>query len=531
MSNKKNNQNDQLEINYFNDYMSASSSPSFHQYMFSPMMLNLALKELNMNTAELSLEQLEKMIKRPHENEQTLRKFAMHLYDTTTLFKRMCHMWADILTFDFYPKPYKEDGSPITLKEMKSKEFEADYQEMIKFFHMFNVKKEFSKVGFQCVLFDTYFTSLREYQGKYYLQELPSDYCMIDAESIFGYLFSFDLSYFMSGGVSTSAYHPKLRSAYSEALKNKYSSNEYKVGLPNRRNGKWIQWNQMSPDDAWVFKFNRTFPGSVPPMIGEFSDYAKIPHYKDIQDIINELQSYKVIFGTVPLLKNNKGGNAADNFAISATELGKFSNSIKQSLKNIDFKAAPMDNFQSFGFDKSANTRTITEEEFKTLLLQSGVSDAALSPETMNMASSSIYKAVSSKFIENALYPQCSDFCEYHINKRTSKYKWKIEFLGNIFDKDERSKQADKSLEQGFFTGKVLADKGLDFTTINNEINLMEFLGFPYGNTLKPIKTASTMSSQEKDNLGGRPKLDENEKSDSAEVTDTYGSNEEKKMK
>jgi hypothetical protein len=336
---------------YFTEYMSASA-PSFQNYMFSPFMLNTALKAVNMNTADLSIEQLEQMIKRPHDNEQTLRKFSMHLYNTATIYKRMAHMWADTLTFDFYPKPYKEDGSPITLQEMQSDEFKKDYQEMVKFFHMFNVKKEFSKVALQNVLFDAYFTSLREYDGRYYLQELPSEHCIIDAESIYGYLFSFDLSYFMNGGVSSSGYHPKLRTAYSDALKSKQTSNEYKIGLPNNRNGKWVQWTQMHPDDAWVFKFHNAFPASVSPLVGEFTDYAKIPNNKEIQNVINELQAYKVIFGTVPMLKNNKSANAADNFAVSATELGKFATAIRDSLKNVDMKASPLEDVKSFGFEK-----------------------------------------------------------------------------------------------------------------------------------------------------------------------------------
>lgn len=489
-------------------------------------MLNTALKAVNMNTADLSIEQLEQMIKRPHDNEQTLRKFSMHLYNTATIYKRMAHMWADTLTFDFFPKPYKEDGSTITLQEMQSDEFKQDYQEMVKFFQMFNVKKEFSKVALQNVLFDAYFTSLREYNGRYYLQELPSEYCIIDAESVYGYLFSFDLSYFMSGGVSSSGYHPKLRSAYSNALKSKQSSNEYKIGLPNNRNGKWVQWTQMSPDDSWVFKFHNAFPASVPPLVGEFTDYAKIPHNKELQDKINELQAYKVIFGTVPMLKNNKSGNSADNFAISATELGKFASAIKQSLKNVDMKASPLEDVKSFGFEKSSNTKTVTEEEFKNLLLQSGASDAAFSPESMNMASSAIYKAVSSNFISSAIYPQCSEFCEYHINRKTNTYKFKIEFLGNIFDKEERKKLSNDDMEKGIITPRLFANRGIDITTVNNEINLMEALGFPYGGMMRPILTASTTSSSDKlNNLGGRQELDEDELSDSGEITRDYGSN------
>jgi len=92
-----------------------------------------------------------------------------------------------------------------------SKDYKEDYAELTKFFNNFKAKEEFSKVLWNLCMYDTYFTSYREFDGHIYLQELPHSHCMIDADSYLGYLFSFDMSYFMNSGVDINAYSPTVR--------------------------------------------------------------------------------------------------------------------------------------------------------------------------------------------------------------------------------------------------------------------------------------------------------------------------------
>lgn len=82
---------------------------------------------------------------------------------------------------------------------------------MTNFFNCFDVKREFRKVLFNILLYDTYYTSVRTYDDHIYLQELPSKHCIIDSTSYLGYLFSFDLSYFTNSGVDINGYSPALR--------------------------------------------------------------------------------------------------------------------------------------------------------------------------------------------------------------------------------------------------------------------------------------------------------------------------------
>ena len=245
-------------------------------------------------------------------------------------------------------------------------------------------------------------------------------------------------------------------------------------------------------------------------------DYSKIDKYKELEDIKKELETYKVVFATVPRLTNNKTGNKADDFAISATELGKFVATVKETLGKIDFKAAPLENFKAFDFSPSANEANLLNTELKNIMLQSGTTDALSMTQTVNMASVGIYKLFNSSIISD-LYGQFSNFCEYHINKKCKKFKWKIKFEGTIFDKEDRVKQSNTDMQNGIITSRIFTSRGIQITDSQNMINMMYAMGYP--DNLKPIQTASTMSNNEKSEPQGRNRKDESELSDSGAAT------------
>lgn len=509
------------DLSYCTEFLKAYNTQSYsgQNYMLSPHLLNSTLKSLNMDGYNFSTEQIRKMVMSPHNFEQELRKLSYFYYNAISIYRRTIEYRSILLDFDWEPTPYKLDGKPISQSDIKSYAFKKDFAEMSKFFNNFDVKQEFSKVLFNILLYDTYYTSTREYDGHIYLQELPSTHCMIDANSYLGYLFSFDLSYFMNSGVDINAYSPSLRKKYGEVLRLK--QNTYNPNLP-QRNGSWVYWYGMLPDDAWVFKFNNNFAGSVPPLLDMLIDYSKIDKFKELEDIKKQLEAYKVIFATVPRLTNNRSGNKTDDFAISSTELGKFVAAVKQTLGiGVDFKAAPLEDFKAFDFSPSSSEANLLETELNNMLKQSATSDAILTGGT-SVSSNNIYKLVSSEIVKS-VYPQFENYCEYQINKRTSRYKFKIKFVGTIFDREDRRKAANEDMERGIITPAIFSSRGIQMTDASNTLNMMYGLQFP--EMFKPIKTASTMSSDEK-NYSGREKLSDNELSDSGEQTRNIGANE-----
>ena len=508
------------DISYCSDFLKAYNSQSFsgQNYLLSPQLLNATLKNVNMDGYNFSTDQIRKMVMSPHNFEQELRKLSYHYFNYISIYKRNIEYKSTILDFDWEPIPYTLDGKPITQSDITSNAFKRDYAEMTKFFNCFNVKQEFSKALFNMLLYDTYFVSTREFEGHKYLQELPSTHCMIDANSYLGYLFSFDLSYFTNSGVDINAYSPALRKKYSEVLKLKKST--YNPNLP-QRNGSWVYWHPMIPDDAWVFKFNNNFAGSVPPLLDMLIDYSKIDKFKELEEAKKQLEAYKVIFATVPRLTNNKSANKVDDFAISSTELGKFVAAVKQTLgSGVDFKAAPLEDFKAFDFSPSASENDLLETEITNMLRESGTSDAIVTGGS-SVSSNNIYKLVTSEIVKS-VYPQFANYCEYQINKNTKKYKFKIKFVGTIFDREDRRKAANEDMERGIITPAIFSSRGIQMTDATNISNMMYGLGYP--DLFRPIKTASTMSSDEK-SVGGRPQSDDNNLTDSGEQTRNIGAN------
>lgn len=523
MEHNNNHSNADINTSYFSEYTQAyiKQAQSGYNLLLSPQLLNTALKNINMDGQSFSYDEIEKMVMNPHNFESELRRLSLYYYRTVSIYKQLINYQKILLDFDWEPIPYIKDGKAISLADMNSNAFKRDYAIMKKFFDQFNVKHEFKKVLFNALLYDTYYTYLREYDGHLYLQEMPSDYCMIDADSYLGYLYSLDFSYFMQSGVDINAYASELRIKYSELLELKES--QYNPNLPDR-NGKWVYWYPMHPDNAWVFKYNNGFAGSVPPIVDMLLDYTKLDKYKELEETKKELEAYKVIFATVPRLTNNKSANQADNFAISAPELGKFVNAVKSTLK-VDFKAAPLQDFKAFDFSPSGAEKDLLETELRNMMTQSGLSDSITNPSSMNVSSSNIYKTVTSQMVAS-MYPQFEKFCEYHINKNTKKYKFKIKFVGTIFDREERRKNADADMEKGIITPAIFSSRGIQVTDATNVMNMMYSIGIP--EMFRPIKTASTMSSAEKESVG-RPAKSESELTDSGAQTVNIGANIDKK--
>lgn len=106
---------------------------SGENYMLTPQLLNFTLKDVNMNSASFSYEEIQRMVMAPHEFEQELRKLSYYFYNTVSIYKRYIQFLNSILVFDWEPIPYLPNGKPISATDFSSKTFKADYAVMSKF--------------------------------------------------------------------------------------------------------------------------------------------------------------------------------------------------------------------------------------------------------------------------------------------------------------------------------------------------------------------------------------------------------------
>jgi hypothetical protein len=65
---------------------------------------------------------------------------------------------------------------------------------------------------------DAKFMYLVEDENSIGFQEMPSDYCLIDAHTIYGWLYSFDLNYFSQQGVDINEFPPEFKEYYANYI-------------------------------------------------------------------------------------------------------------------------------------------------------------------------------------------------------------------------------------------------------------------------------------------------------------------------
>ena len=493
-------------------------------FVMPPQILNEALKNVNMEVAGVPFCELQKMIMRPHYFEHDLRDVSFNLFNRVELYKNMVALWSSILTFDYEPTPFLKDGSPVTMDDLTSAAYQRDLKIVKRFFDSFNVKKEFEKALWNMIMYDTYYVSIRtdtsEGSQRIWLQEMPADYSIIDAQSYMGYLYSFDVSYFIQAGTNIDSYDDKFKKAFRTASKLLESNTNYQPNYPKRK-GQWVYWTALLPYEAWVFKFNDQFAGSIPPLLGMMIDCAKEGKYKALEDAKKELEAYKVIVATVPRLTNNRGGNRTDNFALSAEQLGEYIRVFKNSLRDgVDFKAAPLEDFELLDFSPRAADKDLLEQAIKNTMTL-GMTTSALSlTENINVASANLYKSIHGARLSK-LYRQFEEFSAYQINIRTKKYKFKFKFLGTIWDKEERIKQSNEDMNHGLITPSVFSARGIPYTDALTQMNMMYAMGMP--DILRPVQNSTQMSA--KSDTNGRPQKSESELSDSGANTRTTDAN------
>ncbi|MFA5602962.1 MAG: hypothetical protein WDA21_04490 [Bacilli bacterium] len=508
---------------YYMAYAKAflQNSNNMWSYLLDPQISNQILKSINMNPVVRSRDEVLKLIADPKNNEQALRRLAEYFYDTNMSYKTLVHYLSNILTFDYIIVPIGN----VPEEEKKNKEFLKDLNKAFDFFDKFDHMFEFRKALRAMVKEDVKYTYIRESGNVISLQEMPSDYCVIDKQSIEGdYLYSFNMMYFMNMGVDISGFASEFRKYLSEFYKARQDSTyrPYKMRIENH-NGRHMYWQQMDKNKSYVFKFHDDLAGCLPLYLGLFPDLAESDSYKRMQKIKMYLETVKFIFGTIPMNKETKsGGNIRDAFAISPKVMGEFAEAVTNTLpEGAFFKNVPAEDLKIFDFNNTESKKDIMERYMKTLYQQAGVDQSLFNSEKPNASTMKASTRIDTSFIE-AAYSQFNRFCSMQINQRTKKYKFKVIFNGTIFDQEERKKEAREDAQSGILSQRLAASHGLNIRQFIADLDLVESLDLR--SRLKPIQTSSTISSKE----SGRPETD-NPDNENTELGKDAGSNDNKK--
>jgi hypothetical protein len=520
-----------IEKNAYPDYYEEFASTSIRSYnLFDPFTRNSALKLKNSNPKILTRENTEKAVYNPNENEQNLIRLSEHFYNTQFMYKRLIEYFAGLLTLNWYPTPKLLKTSKDTSKNATQTQYLKDFNDMMDWFDKFNHKQEFESCLLKIMKQDVIFVYVRENSKHIVLQEMPTEYCKITRDSPYGYLYSFDLTYFEQSGVNINQYAREFKKYYNDYRNLKSGDNKKaskittKIRPEMRSNGTYAYWVDIPEGKGWVFKFNNDIATILPPLMGLFLDAVDIDQYKELQMDKTKLEISMIIMGTIPLKKDVKGSAQTNDFAISATEIAHFNKAVQSLLpQNIEFRSTPLDNLKSFQFQTSPTKDNIVGNQISNYYKNAGVSQGAFGGGDPNAIESKAGQKIDVAFVV-CMYRQFENFCQYYIDRITSTFKFKVNFMGNIYSEDEDKETYKSAMVSGLILPQLAAAYGMNLRELSLSKNMMEIIGLGV-DSFVPIKTSSTLGNKDEDN---KPQKNIEDLTESGVKTRTTGSNIEK---
>ena len=408
-----------------------------HSNIFTPSLLNQNLINLNNNPETPNYDKLVKALESAKSNGEKLRGFQEWMELAEITFKRLLEYYANILSFDLsYTCINVKDK-----KEFGTAKYKKDKQKVEDFLTHFNYKKEFLKTVRQMMRTETAFYWLRNNgdinKPEYTLQLMPQRYCLITGAWEKGFLYDFDMNYFLQPGVDINGYDPVFKEFMATMYggggvhKNYNPSNSF-----NQRNGMFAYWTQTSPiymhnnlpSGAWVFKLDDSSFNDVPFLSSLMRDAILNIPVKKLQYDKDALGAYAYLIGEIKMLKSNE----ANATAFDPVRLGTLLQIVKQAIgKHIVVGAMPAEENKWYQY-KDENT-SMAETQVKTTLA-SGAGASRILYSSDKMSQEEIRNAILADYnVMRKVYTQFNNFLDFYVNQLTKHYKFKFAFDGSVY--------------------------------------------------------------------------------------------------
>lgn len=488
--------------------------------IFTPQLVNQRLQDVGLNPVKGDQQKIESALLDPKNNENDLIGFSENFELTDMLYKRILAYLGNMLSFDL-----TYTCMNASQDDYNSPAYKKDIAKVYDFLDKFNIKQEFKKVLRQILRQEEYYCVLRdESDTKYTLQELPQQYCITTGRWEYGFLFDMNLYWFMQPGVSIDMYPDVFKRLYKKVFSGKNGVNYNPGTTIDKRTGTYVYYIQLSPkDNFWSWKFNPDIASRVPFLSPLFADLIIKPTVRQLQTNTYIIEATKIMVGLIPLLEQNKSGNIKDSLAISPETAGKFLSLLRSGVnETIKLGAVPFSDLKVLDFKPS--DKSMLESYSKTTTAMSGINSRLIyANDKMSNIESQLSMNVD-EYLMNYTYPYFEDFLNYHINKRTKKYKFKFKLQGSEFDLDKQNRLdramsiADKGLVLPHLFASALGMLPRDLERMLEEANATGFAD-------KLIPLLNIYNQSPSGDNGGRPRKKDSQLSDNGEATRNNSSN------
>jgi hypothetical protein len=497
--------------------------------LLTPDLLNQRIKEISFNPLSPTERNITDALGNAKNSEDQLRDYIEFFEILSMPLKRIFSYMASHLAFDLQ---YTVKNS-MKDEEYESNKYIKDKEVLYEYFDKFDYRSFFRNISRQLLRNEMCVVTPRENKDTIVLQELPLQYCRITAKGSRAPLISFNFYYFIQPGVDINLYPDFFKKKYAELFGGKTNIQIYNPSLPPelRGNSEYNFWVDLPPSEGWVFKLDTSLMTAIPyfsamlPLL--INDQTMIA----LQKNINMASAAKILFGEVPMRKDDKGASVADMAALSPVQLGQFMALAKSAVgEAVKVSAAPLENMQAFSFEGDTD---VLSKWIQTSMSMSGMDTALIySMQTKaNLVDSQLSFESDSKIMEQQLYPQFAAFLNYWVNLRTSKYKYRFRLEGNDYylNRTQRYDRAMGMADKGIVLPQLISS-AIGLLPQELERMLQEARGSGFVDKLTPIISGFQMSGKDTDQ-GGRPKSSDSELGEAGAQTRETGSNEAKKLK
>lgn len=518
------NTNEELTQQEVYDLMEFAKNMGYFQGIFTPDLVNQRLKEATLSPLAADEDKINKALLDPLNHEQDLIGYGQFFEMTDMLYKRQLLYLGNLLSWDI-----DYFCTNATDKDYTSRAYKKDEDVLKSFLDKFSYKAEFTTVVRQLFRQEAFYSILRDEGEKYVLQELPYKYCKVTSRFEQGLLFDINLYYWLLPGVDLRCYPKAIADRYREVFGDQQSSNgDYKPSNNlNHRDGNFAYWSQTTPtENFWMWKLSPEIVTMVPFFAAQFPDLVLRPMIRKLQKNKYVQEAQKILVSIIGLNKDNKSGNVRDALNISPETAGKFVSLMRQGIaQEIAVTTGPWTDVKAFDFEGTGQKKNILDEYTK-VAVGSGGNNTRLLYNSSDK--SNALETTNSIAIDEALckylYSSFSNFIEFYVNRKTSKFKFKIQFSGTNLPADMERKKKD-ALE---FASVGLVDlssfaaaKGINVFDLERKMQMNK--AKKINEMFEPLVSANQMSNKESD--GGRPSKSLDQLKDSGSQTRESGSN------
>ena len=420
----------------------------------NPELISGRMKDITLNPMQATQDMLDRALIQPKSSETELQAFSQNFELTSMVYKRLISYLANMLAFDI---TYTSNAKP---DDYKTPKYKKDLDIIESFLEKFSYKSEFRIAVKEMIRNDAYFACFRDLGDSYILQELPSDYCKITGRWAGGFLFSFNMYWFLLPGVDIDMYPDFFKKKYKEMFMSTNNVRAYNPALPPefRDKSTWIYWVDVPVNVGTCFKLTPELATRLPYFTPLFSDLILQSLMRNLQKNMNMAAASKMIMGEVPLLSKDTKATVKDSIAISPDLLGKFMALVKGALSDsIKMASAPLQEIEPISFETD---NAMYDSYLRTTLASSGINTNLIF--TSNVKPNAIETQLSLNVDEQmmkSLYSQFEAFMNYNINKLTRTFKFMVEFEGTDFflDREARMTVAMDMFDKGIVMPQKIA--------------------------------------------------------------------------